>query len=179
MSIAMSARAVRFYTEYRQFYVVDPDAQYDTGADTFWTKDAFAKAMAVGDGVLGITTASYGDIRLFFEVSDRPPLLPLSPWDWVVEGSIRISRGRVAIINCTASQIQTEAAVPPGEYRLRVHCGFLSDVVEDTAGDEYFDFYWLVLWPAPFSEVIVLHEGEKPNHAVEPTRAPEGARGSP
>ena len=177
MSIITSTRAARFYTEYRQFYLVDPDANYDTGADTFWTKEAIAHGMAVGGGILGIATASYGHIRLFFEVSDRTPLLPLSPWEWVVEGSIRISKGRVAVINCTSSQIQIETTVPPGDYRMRVHGAFLSDMVEDTAGDYYFDFYWHVLWPSPFSAVVVLQEGRKPNDSVQPTVARSAASG--
>jgi hypothetical protein len=37
-----------------------------------------------------------------------------------------------------------------------VHGAFLDDVVEDSAGDLYFDFYWLTLWPAGDAGVSVL-----------------------
>lgn len=112
--------------------------------------------MAVGKGVLGIGTASYGHIRCFFQFGESEPKLTLCPWQRVVEGSIHLTKGRYAIIDCPDSIIDHEGTCPPGDYRLRVYGAFLDQLVEKTAGQDYFDFYWLVLWPEPYSEPRAL-----------------------
>lgn len=141
-----------FYTSYRQFYFVDRDVKPDTGSRDFWTKEALDRGIAVGAGVLGVGTSSYGHIRCFFQVADSEPSLPLSPWQRVVEASIHLTKGRYALIDCPDSIVDHEGTCPAGDYRLRVYGAFLDQVVEDTAGDDYFDFYWLVLWAAPYSD---------------------------
>jgi hypothetical protein len=145
-----------FGTSYHQFYFVDRDLEPDTGNPNFWTDEAHKRGLAIGDGVLGVGTASYGTIRCFFELSDSEPTLPLSPWQRVVEGSIRLSKGRYAILDCPDSIVDHEGTCPPGDYRLRVYGTFLDQAVEGAGDDDYFDFYWLVLWPAPFSEPRTL-----------------------
>ncbi len=140
-----------FYTSDSQFYLVDRDFDYDTASPEFWTKEASKRHLAVGAGVLGVSTASYGHIRCFFQFSDSEPTLPLAPWQRVVEASIRLTRGRYAISDCPDSTIQHKGTCPPGDYRLRIYGAFLDQLVEDTAGDDYFDFYWLVLWPEEYS----------------------------
>lgn len=156
MLLSSEVHRLSFYTSYRQFYFVDRDVQGDTGSRDFWTDEALKRGMAVGDGVLGVGTASYGHIRCFFQPSDSEPMLPVSPWQRVVEASIRITKGRYAILDCPDSIVDYEGTCAPGDYRLRVYGAFLDHLVEDTAGDDYFDFYWLVLWPAPYSEVRSL-----------------------
>jgi hypothetical protein len=145
-----------FGTSYNQFCFVDRDVAPDTANQCFWAGDMHKRRLAIGDGVLGVGTASYGKIRCFFEVSDSEPTLPLSPWQRVVEASIRLTKGRYAILDCPDSIVEHEGTCPPGDYRLRVYGTFLDEVVEGTHGDDHFDFYWLVLWPAPFSEPRTL-----------------------
>jgi hypothetical protein len=156
MTSADQVLRLSFYTSYRQFYLVDPGAQYDTSDPNFWSEEAFNRGMAIADGALGIGTVSYGHIRAFFAVSGQEPTLPLSPWQRVVEASVRLARGRYALLDCPDSTVIHEGACAAGEYRLRVYGAFLDHLVEDTAGDDYFDFYWLVLWPATFSEPRIL-----------------------
>jgi hypothetical protein len=141
-----------FGTSYHQFYLVDPEFDYDTASSEFFTDEAQKRGLAVGPGVLGICTASYGDIRCFFQFADTEPTLPLSPWQRVVEGSIHLTNGRYAILDCPDSIVIHEGTCAPGDYRLRVYGAFLDQLADDAAaGDDYFDFYWLVLWPAPCS----------------------------
>jgi hypothetical protein len=156
MPSSTNVHRLSFYTSYRQFYLVDADAEYDTADRGFWTTEASDRGLAVGDGMLGIGTASYGHIRCFFEFVRSEPTLPLSPWERVVEASIRLTEGRYAVIPCPDSDPAHEGTCPPGDYRLRIYGAFLDQLVKDTAGDDYFDFYWLVLWPAPFSKPKVL-----------------------
>jgi hypothetical protein len=164
MKPSSEVHRLSFYTSYRQFYFVDRDAEGDTSGPDFWTKEAFERGLAVADGVLGVGTASYGDIRCFFQFAYSEPTLPLSPWQRVVEASIRITKGRYAILNCPDFGVEHEGTCPLGDYRLRVYGVFLDQLVEHTAGDDYLDFYWLVLWPAPFSDARSLktyHEAGK------------------
>jgi len=156
MTPSSEVHRLSFYTSYRQFYFVDRDIEGNTDSPDFWTDEAFKRGMAVGDGVLGVGTASYGHIRCFFQFADAEPTLPLSPWQRVFEASIRITKGRYAIFDCPNSNVEHEGTCPPGDYRLRVYGAFLDHLVEDTAGDGYFDFYWLVLWPAPYSDARSL-----------------------
>jgi hypothetical protein len=156
MTPSSEVHRLSFYTSYRQFYLVDRDIQPETGRPDFWTEDAFKRGMAVGDGVIGVGTLSYGHIRCFFQFAASEPTLPLSPWQRVVEASIHLTKGRYAIMDCPDSIIDHEGNCPPGDYRLRVYGAFLDELVDGTAGDDYFDFYWLVLWPAPYSEPRTL-----------------------
>src|ERR1044071_1512127 len=100
MSPSSEVHRLSFYTSYRQFYFVDRDAQGDTASRDFWTAEALKRGRAVGERVLGVGTASYGHIRCFFQLSDSEPILPLSPWQRVVEASIRISKGRFGVLDC-------------------------------------------------------------------------------
>lgn len=145
-----------FYTSYRQFYVMNPDVRYDTGDPEFWTKEASERGLAVGPGALGVGTASYGHVRCFWELADAEPTLALSPWQRVTEASIQLASGRYALLDCPDSKVIHEDVCPPGDYRLRVYSAFLDELVEGTAGDDYFDFYWLVLWAAPYEEPRTL-----------------------
>jgi hypothetical protein len=156
MNALPEVHRLSFYTSYRQFYLVDSDVKYDTASPDFWSAEAIKRGLAVGDGVLGVGTASYGHIRFFFQVAASEPTLPLSPWQRVVEGSIHLTKGRFAIIDCPDSNVEIEGNCPPGDHRLRVYGAFLDQVVEGTHGDDYFDFYWLVLWPAAYSEPRAL-----------------------
>jgi hypothetical protein len=156
MTESMHALRLSFYTAYGQFYLVDLDAEYDTASQSFWTEEASKRGLAVGDGVLGIGTASYGHIRAFFQTVDAEPDLPLAPWQRVVEGSIRLTQGRYAVLNCPHRTVQHQADVAPGDYRLRVYGAFLDERVDEDYGDRYFDFYWLILWPSEFTDVQVI-----------------------
>jgi len=151
MSSPSAIQKLSFYTSYRQFYFADLDADYDTSSKSFWTKEALERGLAVESGVIGVSTSSYGNVRCFFQVTDFEPQFDLNPWQRVVEASIRVTKGRYAILDCPDSSVVYEGSLPSGEYRLRVYGTFLDEVVEETAGDEYFDFYWICFWPAQFS----------------------------
>ena len=169
MTPSSEVHRLSFYTSYRQFYFVDRDVEGITDSPDFWSDDAFKRGIAVSDGVLGVRTASYGHIRCFFQSADSEPTLPLAPWQRVVEASIRITKGRYAILDCPDSIVDHEGTCPPGDYRLRVYGAFLDQLVEDTAGDCYFDFYWLILWPAPYSDVrsLKVYDGTHKESAEE------------
>ena len=156
MASSSEVQRLSFYTSYRQFYFVDRDFEADTANPGFWSDEAFKRGLAVGDGVLGVGTASYGHIRCFFQLADSEPIFPLSPWQRVVEASIRLTKGRYAILGCPDSTVRHAGYCSPGDYRLRIYRAFLDRLVENSAGDDYFDFYWLVLWPAPYSDARSL-----------------------
>ena len=107
MTPADKVHRLSFGTSYRQFYFVDRDVKHDTGSG-FWTDDALARGLAVRDGMLGVGTVSYGRIRRFFQLSEAEPTLALSPWQRVVEGSIHLTKGRYAILDCPDSIVDHE-----------------------------------------------------------------------
>jgi hypothetical protein len=152
--------ALTFRTSYHQFYLTDPDSDYDTGRG-FWTDEALKRGLAVGEGVIGVSTASYGHVRCFLEIAESEPILPLSPWQRIVEGSIRFTEAGYALICPTDQDPIHEGKCRAGWYRLRVYAAFLDLQVKDTHGDDYFDFYWLVLWRAPESGIRVLKSKNK------------------
>ena len=149
------AQRLSFSTCYHQFYVIDPGVDYDTGTN-FWTDEAQKRGLASSEGVIGISTASYGRIRCFFELANSEPSLPPAPWQRIVEASSQLTGTRYAIMCPTDLNPIHEATCRPGCHRLRIYAAFLDDLVKDTHGDDYFDFYWLILWRAPRAGVRVL-----------------------
>jgi hypothetical protein len=155
MNLIPKIERLSFDTSHFQFYLVDPEIDFDTGAPSFWSKEAHERGLAVGPSVLAIGTTSYGHVRCFFEVAEREPQFVPTPWDRIIEASITLSTGRYQIQNCDEAKTIFEGEVSPGDYRLRIYGAFLD---EDTDGNDetFFDFYWLVLWPQEFSDVKVL-----------------------
>lgn len=144
---------LNFSTSHHQFYIADKFSEGDTGSDDFWTNEAFDAQLAVGNGVLGIGTGSYGVIH--GELTILPKLsenTDFASYDHVVEGSINIKSGVVQILDCPNSTLELEAKVQPGSYRVRVYSSNLASVTDDN-GD---DFYKIEIWPAERSDRLVL-----------------------
>ncbi|MFN5713043.1 MAG: hypothetical protein ACK463_00385, partial [Bradyrhizobium sp.] len=94
-------------------------------------------------------------------ILEREPDDDSAGWDHIVEASLDVASGRIAIAGCTdyfpdAARID----VAPGTYRLRVSYGALDTLSED--GLEGDDHYRLQLWPAPSIAVRVLKQRPAP-----------------
>jgi hypothetical protein len=125
----------------------------DTADAGFWSKEAFDRHLAIAPpSLLAVGTARQdGEVKVVVDVlSERPPL-ELDAGDRVQEVSLDLRRGRLMLDESLGywageddgDQAQASAPnvpLPPGRYRLRLHCGG-----QDTLDE---DHYWLALWPA-------------------------------
>jgi hypothetical protein len=143
------------YAAYNQFYMGDSQAEVDTGAANFWTKHALADQLAVVPGLIGVGTASYDYVPVVVEIRQTLPGDNLDGWDRVVEASLDVPSGRIAIEGClNYSPDEPRITVQSGAYRVRVYSGALA-----FEGD---DHYKLALWPQPYADPQVLKAWEPP-----------------
>lgn len=151
----MDRSKLSFYTQYSQFYIVDPESPADTGALDFWTTEAFDTRLAQGEGVLGVATECYGPVKgeiIFIErVNDD---FDAAQFDHIVEGGINITSGKLQVWDCPGCEVQFERTLTSGKYRVRVYSSNL-DTVD---GDEGDDFYQIEIWPDDHNERKVLKQ---------------------
>jgi hypothetical protein len=153
------------YAEYSQFYLGDSRFDGDTAAEDFWSKESFGRRLAIcPPSLLGIATNRYDYVRVTLEVSKGPPDRgeDLRVWDHVVEASLEVPSGRVAIDGCLSYQpessplrraddtVSPHVSVWPGSYRVRIYSGGLGTDEEER--------YRIVMWPAPLDEPVVLRD---------------------
>lgn len=131
-----------FYTEYHQFYISDAKSLKETNAKSFWSKEACEDRIAHMRDIVGIQTASYGNIKGELEILDREKaIVDIDLYDHIVEVSIEINSGSLQILDCPSSNIEKEIKLIPGIYRMRVYSKNL-----ETLDNEGSDFYRIELW---------------------------------
>jgi hypothetical protein len=140
-----------FNSEYYQFYVLDAQTKASTDATDFWCPEADARRLAIGEGLLGVTIATYGGARGSLLIKTQKPDAKLTA-DHIVEASIRIPSGILQIKNCTGYETQLEVKITKGTYRIRISSHHLSSV----NGDEGEDFYTLEMWQSRFAKPVIL-----------------------
>ncbi|WFE29075.1 DUF6461 domain-containing protein [Solwaraspora sp. WMMD791] len=145
------------------------------------TDDAFAGnglVAAVDGGVVVRTGAADGAVSVEFAVLAQPPEeVSLSGWEEVVEVSWRAAQGRASLVAAAdvgggpwRQRRRNRTAPWPGDYRLRVHAQGRDD------GDNEFERYELVVWPAPPAPEVVHLRTDRLGHRLrgepEPVRQP-------
>jgi hypothetical protein len=141
------------FADYFQFYLQDETA--DGNLSESWTEAATDRMLAVAPGTLGIGTVRNMIVPVNVEVRDSAPEESLDEWDQVIECSMEVHSGRIVIAGCTDYfPAAARIAVTPGQYRARVYYGNMDTLSENgLAGD---DRYSVVLWPAMFTEPVIL-----------------------
>jgi hypothetical protein len=126
-----------------------------TGDDDFWSDEAFDAKLAVGEGILGVGTASYSRCKGELVVLDRKnDNLDFAHYDHVVEAGLKISSGILTILDCTSRDVQLQVSMEPGAYRVRIYSSNWASVVDDD-GD---DFYKIEVWPSNEADRTVLKQ---------------------
>ena len=153
---------LRLYADYHQFYVGDATFEADTDSATFWSSEAHGRRLAVSPPCLiSVGTVRYDYVPVVLDIDEAPPE-ELGDWDHIVEASLFVPSGRIAVDGCLSytpepavfpggPPASQQIEVAPGMYRVRVNYGGL-----DTLDD---DHYHLVLWPVAdpeYSSPIVL-----------------------
>jgi hypothetical protein len=140
------------YADYNQFYLGDGDFAPVTDTADYWSDAAQARKLAVSPpGMVAVSTARYDFVPVVVEVLAEPPPLDLTGWDHVVEASLELPSGRLAIDGCLDYDPGRSdyLEVAPGTYRLRILYAGQQTVDED--------WYQVVLWPqSPYEPVRVI-----------------------
>lgn len=138
----------KFHTEYNQFYIEDKGVTNDTESPNFWNEEAFGERMALMNGVIGVGTQSYGNIKGEIEVLKNPNIdIDYSKYDHIVEGGINIQSGELHILDCPNSNLELSLKVEPGKYKVRIYsCNLASVKEKDLAHDTDNDYYRIELW---------------------------------
>lgn len=152
-----------FYTEYRQFYIEDDGHSGDTGSPNFWNENAFKERLALMDGIIGVGTQSYGNIKGEVELLEKPNNnIDYSKYDHIVEGGINIQSGKIQIVNCPDNNLELTLNIPSRKYRVRVYSSNLNSVKDyDLPQDTDNDYYRIEIWPSEEMGRKVLKQYEQ------------------
>jgi hypothetical protein len=147
----MEKYSLNFWSEYYQFYILDAETKAQTDAADFWCDAAGERRLAIGEGLLGVTIATYGNVKGEVRILDNEPeLLPNA--DHVVEASIRLISGLLEFRDCTGYETQLAINLPKTTYRIRISSHNLNSVKNDE-GD---DFYTIEIWKSRFAKPKIL-----------------------
>lgn len=153
----MENYVLNFSTEYYQFYLLDSKTKAKTDADDFWCLDADKRRLAIGEGLLGVTITTYGDVVMTLRILLGKPQV-LVDATHVVEASIRMPSGILQIKNCTAYATQFELPIEKGTYRVRVTTQKIiySSFVNGKTVDDLVDDYIIDMWKSNFTKPKIL-----------------------
>jgi hypothetical protein len=167
------------YADYCQFYLGDSLFDGDTGPG-FWTDEALERKLAIDPpGFIGVATTYRGNVPVEIEICADEPNDDLTAWDRVLEASLSVPSGAIAIGGCmeyvpelvyrrAVAEGRTDQVVrsphitvEPGTYRVRVYAGDTwTERIIETEGeliettDEH---YRIVLWLASCGEPRILY----------------------
>ena len=149
----MGPRAVvetEVYASYHQFYVADAEAE--PRSDLVWDGQGLERHLGVAEGLMAVGTVAHGIVPVRIEIWDEEPRGGLDEWDHVVEASLGVCSGRVALATVEGPADIAPVEVDPGCYRIRSAASGLDAADEVDGGDRY----RLQLWLAPSRDPEVL-----------------------
>ena len=138
------------YASHSQFYVVDPEAGFRT--DLAWDGAGLERHLGVSTGIVAVGTIGYCTLPVRIELWSTEPLADPDDWDHVVEASLEVSSGRLALEGVEGPADSEPLEVAAGVYRLRSSAAGLGGADEMEGGDRY----RVQLWQAAFAEPEVL-----------------------
>ena len=150
------------WASHTQFYVVD--AGRDHWSVELWDGTALERHLDVADGVVAVGTIGYCDVPVRVELWVDEPPLDLGSWDHVVDASLDLRSGRVALEEVEGDGVIAPLDVHPGVYRVRSSAAGLHAADEDSGGDRYRIQLWPAAWAEP--EVRKWWSGWNPAGAV-------------
>jgi hypothetical protein len=134
------------YADHCQFYLVDAEGVPRT--DLVWDGSGLERHLGVADGVVAVGTVGYCDVPVRIEAWSDPPPTALDGWDHIVEASIALRSGRLALAWVEGRADSEPLELEPGTYRLRACWSGLDGADEMDGGDRYL----IQLWPAEHGE---------------------------
>jgi hypothetical protein len=142
---------LKVYSDYSQFYLVDP-ARTEADWGDAWTPEAYADRAFTLPRMLGFGTGRYAEVPLHVRMFDAAPDVLAELFDHVVEADIETRSGKLTVAGCTEPwETAPTFNAGAGLYRVRFTCSGL----ETIEGDDGHDSYTLTLWrtaaPAPLT----------------------------
>jgi hypothetical protein len=155
----METSKLRLFADYFQIHVMDENAEDDLS--DAWTDEAVSDGLAISEQTLGIGTEVNMYVDVTVELLDHPPGDAGNAFDHVVEASVEVPSGRIAILGCT--DYLPDAArfeVPKGYVRVRASRTNLANVrqpgEEGSDAPEAAEQLHLQIWPAPHTAPVVI-----------------------
>lgn len=143
----MKTHQLKFSSEYYQFYILDSQSEGKTDAPDFWNDEAGERKLAIGEGILGVTIATYGNVNAELKILDEKPIGNTKA-SHIIEASLKVSSGKLQIRDCTGYDIQLEIDLEKTDYRIRISSFNLETVVDDEGND----YYEIEIWKSKFAK---------------------------
>jgi hypothetical protein len=137
----MKSYDLKFWSEYYQFYILDSQSEGKTDAPDFWNDEASVRKLAIGEGILGVTIATYGNVNATLQVLDKKPQENAAA-NHIIEASINFISGKLEIRDCTGYETQLEINLDKENYRIRISSFGLETVLNDEGNDSYIIEIW-------------------------------------
>lgn len=130
----MTTHQLKFSSEYYQFYILDSQSEGKTDAPDFSNDEASERRLAIGEGILSVTIATYRNVNAKVLVLDKKPIENTNA-NHIVEASINCISGKLEIRDCTSYETQLEVNLYKENYRIRISSFGLETVVNDQGND--------------------------------------------
>jgi hypothetical protein len=150
----------RLSTDYFQFYLLDEGIKPPVPTD-YESQDTLAQRLLVEPHIIAVMTFQSGPITVGVEVVDGEPAATLSAWDHVVDASLELPTGRLAVDTCMCG-VAKRFRVGKGWYRVRVCTGGIGGWESVAEGEEIPERFRITLWPADAAGVQVLKQWSGP-----------------
>jgi hypothetical protein len=156
----MESFLFNFSSEYYQFYILDSKTNAKTDAVDFWCPDADKRRLAIGEGLLGVTITTYGDVVGSLCILQNKPTDFLIDAKHIVEASIRIPSSILQIKNCTAYETQFELPIQKGTYRVRITTQKTTNITreEGKSVEAFIDYYVIEMWKSNYAKPQILKD---------------------
>lgn len=103
--------------------------------------------IAIGNSTLGLGTLRNADVLLNVHVEHHEPAYSIDEFDHLIEASIHLPSGDLAIMGGAESlSVARRIKVPPGSYRLLYAVSGIETIQSEYEPAE--DVYSLFIWPA-------------------------------
>lgn len=89
------------------------------------------------------------------EVHDIEPEYEDEKWVHIAEASLHLPTDHLQVHECTGGSV-ADFELEPGCYRLRTFHGGFDTIAKYGSGGA--DYYKIVMWPAPPTEVVVIKQ---------------------
>jgi hypothetical protein len=143
----MKTHQLKFSSEYYQFYILDSISEGKTDALDFWNEEAGQRKLAIGEGILGVTIATYGNVNAELKILDEKPIENKKA-NHIIEASLKVPSGKLQIKDCTGYDTQLEIDLEKTDYRIRIS----SFNLETVTNDKGYDFYEIEVWKGKFTK---------------------------
>lgn len=144
----MQAFDLRVFADYNQFYLHDADVVPEVGA---FSDEDIARMVIARPRLVVVEPLRNNTVPVHLEIAPSPLANATDGWDHVVECSLEVPSGRLAVSEL-GGNVLMNANVQPGWYRVRAQFRGLGSLSPDGLRGQ--DEYNLVLWKQPKKEAL-------------------------